>query len=87
VELSGERQELWDAPTTTVQDKKELVRTIRTFTLTLAADGLRPREIAERLNQLGLKKLQGNIWSAETVAKKLSEEKRRRAFKREQPAW
>ena len=106
--LSGERQALWDAPTTIVQDKKELVRTlvkavimesvrgdevrrgrivwqdgaedtpfalptrtsVRNQIHQLASDGHRPREIAARLNQLGVPNLQGRPWSAETVAKR-----------------
>jgi hypothetical protein len=54
---------------------------IRTVILTLAADGLHPREIAERLNQLGLKSLQGKPLSAKTVAKRITEDERRCARK------
>ncbi len=50
---------------------------VRTRILQFKAEGLCHPEIAERLNQEGLRTLQGQPWSADTVRKRIKEHERR----------
>jgi len=59
---------------------------VRKQILQLAAEGLRPREIAVRLNDLGVRNLQGHPWSAEAVARRIKEYQRRSANRADQAA-